>query len=256
VTAAGARTPVSKNIADGVHLVSASFVNCYLLEDERGLTLVDTGLPAMWGQLMDAVTELGFSPGDISAVVLTHAHFDHTGCAARAQQELSLPIWAHAEDHYVAAHPYRYRRQRPAIFYPLRYPRAIPILGSMAKAGAFKVRGVRGVQPLTPDSVLDVPGRPRIVFTPGHTAGHCALHLADRRTVLTGDALVTLDPYTGFTGPQIVARAATADTAQALASLDALAATGAQVVLPGHGEPWRTGIQAAVDHAKTHHTTE
>lgn len=247
---------LTKGVADGVHLVSASFVNCYLLEDESGLTLVDTGLPAMWPVLTAALGELGYAPGDISAVVLTHAHFDHIGCAARAKAELGVPVFAHPDDHYVAAHPYRYKRQRPAILYPLRYPRAIRILGSMARSGAFAVKGVSALMSLTPGSVLDVPGRPRIVFTPGHTAGHCALHLADRSTLITGDALVTLDPYTGFTGPQIIAKAATADTTQALASLDALAATRAQTVLPGHGEIWRHGIQAAVDHAKTHHTDE
>ena len=32
------------------------------------------------------------------------------------------------------------------------------------------------------------PGRPRVVFTPGHTYGHCALHLPDRDVLLTGDA--------------------------------------------------------------------
>ncbi|HYP44719.1 MAG TPA: MBL fold metallo-hydrolase [Propionibacteriaceae bacterium] len=245
-----------KNVADGVHLVSASFVNCYLLEDERGVTLVDTGLPGMWPELTSALAQLNHTLADLRAVVLTHAHFDHTGCAARVQQELDLPIYAHPDDHYIAAHPYRYRRQRPAIMYPLRYPRSIKILGAMARAGAFKVKGVSGLAPLTPNAVLDVPGRPRVVFSPGHTAGHCGLHLADRSTVITGDALVTLDPYTGFTGPQIVARAATADTPQALASLDALAATRAATVLPGHGEVWRAGIQAAVDHAKTHHTNE
>lgn len=247
---------LTKDVSDGVHLVSASFVNCYLLEDERGVTLVDTGLPAMWPDLVSALGELNYTPDDISAVVLTHAHFDHTGCAARVKAELSVPVYAHNDDHYVAAHPYRYKRQRPAIVYPLRYPRAVKILGSMARAGAFAVKGVTGLMSLTPGAVLEVPGRPRIVFTPGHTAGHCALHLADRSTVITGDALVTLDPYTGFTGPQIVARAATADTEQALASLDALAATRAQTVLPGHGELWRDGIQAAVDHAKIHHTDE
>ena len=47
-----------------------------------------------------------------------------------------------------------------------------------------------------------------------------------------------------------------ADTPRALASLDALAATRAATVLPGHGEVWRAGVQAAVDHAKTHHTDE
>jgi len=247
---------LTRSVADGVHLVSSAYVNCFLIEDENGLTLIDTGLPAMWDELVQGLAELNHTVTDLAAVVLTHAHFDHTGCAARLVQELSLPVWAHPDDHYIAAHPYRYAHERARTLYPLRYPRSVRILGAMARAGALRVRGVRALQALQPGTVLDVPGRPRIVFTPGHTAGHCALHLADRRTVLTGDALVTLDPYTGFTGPQIVARAATADSAQALASLDALTETRAQFVLPGHGDPWLDGVEAAVAHAKTHHTDE
>ncbi len=247
---------LTKNVADGVHLISAAYVNCYVIEDENGACLIDTGLPSMWSHLEEALAELNLRPAELKAIVLTHAHFDHTGCAARAQEQLKIPIWAHAADHYIAAHPYRYEHEKPRLLYPLRYPGGVRILATMAKAGALRVRGVRDLLPLLPDTVLDVPGRPRVVFTPGHTAGHCALHLADRSTVLTGDALVTLDPYTGNTGPQIVARAATADSARALASLAALAATRAQTVLPGHGDPWLTGIQPAVDHALTHHTDE
>ena len=86
--------------------------------------------------------------------------------------------------------------------------------------------------------------------TPGHTLGHCALHLPDRDAVFAGDAIVTLDPYTGRTGPRLVARAATVDSERNLASLDALAATGARVVLTGHGEPWTRGVEAAVEAAR------
>ena len=244
------------DVADGIHRVSSSYVNCYLVQDEQGVTLVDTGLPATWKELTDGLAELGVTFSDLTAIVLTHAHFDHTGCAARAQQERNVPIWCHVDDHYIAAHPYRYKHEKSRLLYPLRYPRGVKILTTMARAGALKVPGVRGLRPLQPGQVLDVPGRPSVIFTPGHTAGHCALHFEDRRTVITGDALVTLDPYTGYTGPQIVARAATADSAQALASLDTLAATAADTVLPGHGEPWHDGIAAAVAHAKTHHTNE
>jgi glyoxylase-like metal-dependent hydrolase (beta-lactamase superfamily II) len=53
--------------------------------------------------------------------------------------------------------------------------------------------------------------------------------------VIAGDAIVTLNPHAAKTGPQIVAGAATADSARALASLDALAATRADTVLCGHG---------------------
>jgi glyoxylase-like metal-dependent hydrolase (beta-lactamase superfamily II) len=247
---------LTRDVADGVHLVSAAYVNCYLIEDESGVTLVDTGLPSMWDELTEALELLGHGLTDVTDIVLTHAHFDHVGCAARAKSELRVPIWAHPDDHYLAAHPYRYRHEKPRLSYPFRYPGGLRILTAMARAGALRVRGVRGLRSLPAGTVLDVPGRPRVVFTPGHTAGHCALHLADRSAVLSGDALVTLDPYTGNTGPQIVAGAATADSAQALASLDLLAATRAQTVLPGHGDPWRDGVHAAVEHARTHHTDD
>ena len=89
-----------------------------------------------------------------------------------------------------------------------------------------------------------------MVPTPGHTLGHCALHFRERDAVIAGDAIVTLDPYTGRTGPRIVARAATADSERALATLDALAETGARTVLVGHGEPWLGGAEAAVERAR------
>ncbi|MFJ6679420.1 hypothetical protein ACIQLK_09890 [Microbacterium sp. NPDC091382] len=61
---------------------------------------------------------------------------------------------------------------------------------------------------------------------------------------------MTLDPYTGISGPQIVADAATADGAAAVRSLDRLQRTEAAVVLPGHGEPWTRGIAAAAHQAR------
>jgi glyoxylase-like metal-dependent hydrolase (beta-lactamase superfamily II) len=64
--------------------------------------------------------------------------------------------------------------------------------------------------------------------------------------VIAGDAIVTLNPYTGRRGPQIVAGAATADSRRALDSLDELAKTGARTVLVGHGDPWTGGAEHAV----------
>jgi glyoxylase-like metal-dependent hydrolase (beta-lactamase superfamily II) len=95
-----------------------------------------------------------------------------------------------------------------------------------------------------------VPGSPRIVPTPGHTLGHVALHFPDRDAVIAGDAVVMLDPYTARRGPRLVARAATADVERNMATLDALAATGARVVLTGHGEPWTSGAEAIVEAAR------
>ena len=98
--------------------------------------------------------------------------------------------------------------------------------------------------------VLPVPGEPQVVFTPGHTHGHCALHLPSHDAIIAGDAVVTLDPYTGRRGPRIVAAAATVDTQRNLDTLDALAQTGAGTVLVGHGDPWRQGAAAIVAQAR------
>ncbi|RKQ36947.1 MBL fold metallo-hydrolase [Kocuria tytonis] len=240
-----------RNVAPGIHMIQNHNVNCYLLEDAEGLTLVDAGLPRVWNELGWAIRELGRTPEDLKALVLTHAHFDHVGIAAKLVSRLGVPVYAHRDERHLAAHPYSYAHESPTALYPLRHPRAVPVLASMLAGGAAAVRGVSVSRDLTVGDTVPVPGRPRVVFTAGHTYGHCALHVPEADAVLSGDALVTLDPYTGLTGPRIVAGAATADAEMAVASLDALAATGAGVVLPGHGDPWRRGAALAASEARS-----
>ncbi len=235
-------------MAPGVHWLEHAHVNCYLIEEGDEVTLVDAGLPAVHPYLMAALEVIGRRPSDVAALVLTHAHFDHIGAARRLQEELGCVVHVHPNDEYLLRHPYSYLHERPRVLYPLRYPRALPVLGAMAAAGALRVKGMDGASVLTAGEV-DVPGRPVVIETPGHTFGHCALHLPDRGVLISGDALVTLDPYTGEEGPRIVAGAATADSALAIGSLRRLEETEAGVVLPGHGEPFRGGIRAAVRRA-------
>ncbi|AWB86257.1 MBL fold metallo-hydrolase [Mycetocola zhujimingii] len=246
----GRRPTLTRNVAPGVHRLEHAYVNCYLIEEGDAVTLVDAAFPSTWAPLLLALDEIGRSRRDIEAVVLTHAHFDHLGFAARAQAELRVPIWVNRADEHLAAHPYHYQRERTPFVYPLKYPAAIPVLAGMTAAGALTVKGVEKVEYLPENGVLDVPGRPEIVFTPGHTFGHTALHLPERGALLSGDALVTLDPYKGTRGAQIIAGAATADSAMALDTLSALADTDAELVLPGHGEPWTGGVRRAVDAAR------
>jgi glyoxylase-like metal-dependent hydrolase (beta-lactamase superfamily II) len=97
---------------------------------------------------------------------------------------------------------------------------------------------------------IDIPGRPRAVHAPGHTAGSAALLLEDRRILFTGDVLCTKNPLTGRPGPQIMPSGLNEDTAEALRSLDTLTGATADVILPGHGDPYRDGVPAAVAAAK------
>lgn len=241
---------LTRDVAPGIHLLAHAYVNLYLIEDDDGVTLVDTAFPDTWAHLLRALDAIGRAPEEVRAVVLTHGHFDHVGSAARAARELGVPVHVHPDDAEIARHPYSYRRERTPFAYPLRYGRAIPVVAAMAAAGALRVEGVDGVADIAAGP-LDVPGRPVAIPTPGHTDGHVALHLPDRDALITGDALVTLDPYTGRTGCRIVAGAATADSGRALRSLAALEETDARLVLPGHGAPWRNGIRSAVSAARS-----
>ncbi|WP_227497263.1 MBL fold metallo-hydrolase [Planctomonas psychrotolerans] len=236
----------TRNVAEGIHRLEHAYVNVYLVEDGADITIVDTGFPATWPLVERALAVLGRTTSDVVAIALTHAHFDHLGFAAHASADLGVPIWTHEREEYIARHPYRYDHEKNRFLYPLLHPRSLPILVRMAGAGALSVPGVTGLHRWQPGDTVDIPGRPHVVFSPGHTFGHSALFFPDRDALLTGDALVTLNPYTGSRGPQIVSGAATADSAEALRSLRALADTEAGTVLPGHGEPWRGGIEAAV----------
>lgn len=235
------------NVADGVHRIEDAYCNWYLLEDGDRLTIVDAGVPTSWDSLTKALKLLGRASGDVAAVVLTHGHFDHIGFAERARRELGVPVWAPEDDVPLTRHPLQYGRDRSPLAYAWR-PGARPIMAALLRNRAFFPTPIAEVRRYRfGDGALPVPGSPVVCATPGHTLGHCALELRERGVVIAGDALVTLDPYTGATGPRLVARAATADPERAFRSLDAIARTGAAVVLPGHGEPWRQGAEAAVE---------
>ena len=233
-----------RDIAPGVHLVEDGYVNWYLVEEGDSLTLVDAGTPAGWGRLEQAVQELGRKLADIEALVLTHAHYDHVGFAERARRTLGIPVWLHRDDASLAKHPAIFRTERLPVAY-LKDSGLRRIALSFLRDRAFFARPVTNTLPYEGEGPVDVPGRPTVVFTPGHTRGHCALHLPDRGLVIAGDAIVTLDPYTGRSGPRLVAKAATNDTEQALRSLDKIGALDAGVVAVGHGDPFTGGASEA-----------
>ncbi|HEV2076054.1 MAG TPA: MBL fold metallo-hydrolase [Thermoleophilaceae bacterium] len=242
---------IETNVVDGVHRVEDAHTNWYLLEEGGRLTVVDTGVPSSWQSLNEAVRVLGTGLDRIEAVVLTHGHFDHLGFAERARAELGVPVWVHENDVPLTRRPRQYGHERTPFYYFATQLRAAPIVATFVRERAWWPTPVAEVRRYEGGGTLPVPGSPQVVFTPGHTLGHCSLHLAERDAVIAGDAIVTLNPYRATRGPQIVSGAATVDSERALASLDALAETGARTVLTGHGEPWRDGAEAAVARARS-----
>ena len=232
-------------VADGVHRFGTRMVNWYLVERGGGITLVDAGMRGYWPQLTRALRNLGRKVEEVEAVVLTHAHADHVGFAHQVKANSDATVWVHERD----AEP-GLRRFPPFRLY-LR-PTAWPLLAHGLRNGLLATRDAAEVRTFTGGEVLDVPGRPRVHHLPGHTRGNCALALADASVVFSGDALVTFDPYRRRRGPRLLIKGVNEDNDQARASLDRLAELNAGVLLPGHGQPWRDGVAAAVAEARRH----
>ena len=95
-------------------------------------------------------------------------------------------------------------------------------------------------------ALLDLPGSPKVILAPGHTPGSAVLLVESHRAAFTGDALVTWNALTGRSGPQVMPAGLNRDTPQALRSLDVLTGLSADVLLPGHGDPWTDGAEEAV----------
>jgi glyoxylase-like metal-dependent hydrolase (beta-lactamase superfamily II) len=184
---------------------------------------------------------MGRSLADVRAVLLTHGHSDHIGFAERMRSERGTPVMVHEADAALA------RGEVPSPATGAGPIRLLPMLGFLwfaLRSGGLRTTPLQEVATFGAGATLDVPGSPRVVLTPGHTPGSAVLHVDALDAVFAGDALSTLAVTTGARGPQIAPY--TADAELALASLDALAEIPARWVLPGHGDAWDGGTEAAV----------
>ncbi len=236
-------------VAEGIHRLTRGVVNFYLIEDGGRLTLVDAGAPGDWDLLVRAVGSLGRALDHVEAVLLTHAHSDHTGFAERARTEAHAVVWIHAAD-AESARTGKVSKNEAGVGRYLLRPEAYRTLFGLTRRKGLKIVPVHEVSAFGDGETLELPGSPRVVHAPGHTEGSCAILFESRRALVTGDVLATRNPLTGRTGPQIAPDGLNRDSAQALRSLDSLASLPADVLLPGHGDPWTGTPAQAVRAAK------
>lgn len=232
-------------VSDRVHRLGDRYVNWYVIEDGGRLTVLDAGFPAHWPQLPALLATIGRTLGDVDAVLLTHAHADHLGSAERLRRDSNARVLVHPADADAARAGGAVPPTREMLGAMLR-PFFARYVVHIVRAGGTKIPPLAEVSSFADGERLDVPGRPLVVHTPGHSPGECVLHLEDRDVLFSGDALVTLDTATGYVGPSLLTPPFVRDPDEALASLARIEAIAAGTMLPGHGEPWRGGVAEAV----------
>jgi glyoxylase-like metal-dependent hydrolase (beta-lactamase superfamily II) len=248
-----ARDTEPVHVADGVVRLGTDLVNWYLVEDGGKVTIVDAGAPKYRPQLERGLAFLGRSTGDVEALILTHGHADHIGFAEPVRAELSIPVYVHSDDAKLTTTGKAFGKKEASMLPYLRYRHAWKLLGHLGTSGMPKP--VQSVTTFQDGDVLDVPGRPRVLHTPGHTTGHVVFALEDRKLLIMGDLLCELNPLTGERGPQLLPRAFNVSSATMLDSLSTIEGVDAETLVFGHGDPWRGGTAEAVRLARARGTT-
>ena len=82
---------------------SLNHINLYLLEDDHGWWVVDTGLPlddvtSLWHEIFSS--ELGQKP--VVGVICTHMHPDHIGQALMITEHFRCPLYMTRTEYYQA----------------------------------------------------------------------------------------------------------------------------------------------------------
>jgi len=235
-------------IAGGVYRLGTRWVNFYLVAEGAEFTLIDAGYPGYWRYLSAAIEALGAGPEAIRAVIVTHHHADHAGTAERLRSTAGSRVLVGEGDAWIVAGKYPSHASPGFYRQSSIRPSGIRFLAHSAVAGGAKYRPVLSLEAFTRDETLDLPGRPRVIHTPGHTAGHYSVALPERGVLLSGDALATFDYVTGKHGLGL--HRLNDDREIALASLDRLDAVDAELVLPAHGEPWTGDSSRALEIAR------
>lgn len=213
-------------------------MNCYLIEEEDGITLIDACMPFVAKGILAAIQATG---KPLTRILLTHAHDDHIGAVSYLKEKFPLVKIGMSRrdaailqgDHSLLPHEVQ-----------------TPLKGGLPKKALF-----------TPDFLIedqDRIGSLIALASPGHTPGHLAFLETTSNTLIAGDAFQTKGglavsghmkwkfPFPAF---------ATWHTPTAISSAEKLLKLNPSVLVVGHGpalllpSPF---ISFAISEAKQH----
>jgi metallo-beta-lactamase class B len=204
--------------------VGPAALSSILIETEDGLILVDGGLPQSAALIEANIKSVGFDPMQISAILVSHAHFDHVGGVAALQRLTGARVYTSVEG-LNGLKSGQLQSDDPQFLYGPEYT-SFPAIENVAALADGEVLTIGGVEISA-------------VYTPGHTPGgtswsweSCALGTC--YDVVYADSLtaVSAEGYRFSEGPA---------ANQLIESADALSKLDCDILLSPH--PFFFGLQ-------------
>jgi len=238
-------SPAILEIAEGVHWLPLHGANAYFVGSGESWALIDAGFPGSAATIAAGALGLCGAIGHPGSILITHGHPDHVGGAVGLADSWGVPIMAPTGELPFIDGTALYPEPLVALLARVLPRRAMDALVRRSDLGD-------AVRPFDPRA--GVPGLPDWVCvpTPGHTPGHVAFFRPGDRTLIAGDAVLTMawssrlgGDGAGWlwdlmrrrprlSGPPTVV---TCDWHEAAASVAALAELDPWILASGHGTP-------------------
>jgi glyoxylase-like metal-dependent hydrolase (beta-lactamase superfamily II) len=230
-------------------------VNSYAIRGDDGVTLVDPGWADERSEqlLLSSLRQLGYTPGDVLRILVTHAHWDHYSRAISWQRRYGAAVFLGRQEHHTIE---AFEEVEGA------YPVQATLLRRAGAAGLAKTIAELELEPYE----RDVPFGPPDVWledgdqvdcggtliavraTPGHTRGHVVFEDREHGLLFSGDHI--LPRIT----PSIALERAPEELPlrSYLASLRLFTTLPESRMLPAHGQVTTT-VKARVHELLDHH---
>jgi glyoxylase-like metal-dependent hydrolase (beta-lactamase superfamily II) len=210
-------------IIENVYLVPGVVANPYVIVDEDGLTLIDTGLPHNEKKILSFIVGLGRSGPELKRIIITHSDLDHIGSLAALQKLTGARTYASRIEAESIAKGHPSRQIKSSGFSLMRL--AFSLLRPFMKVKPFQVDEI-----VSDGQVLPALGGLNVVETSGHSPGHISLFAPTVGVLFSGDSLVTDENVIHGSRPGL-----TWDEAKAREAESRQMAIGARIVCSGHG---------------------
>jgi glyoxylase-like metal-dependent hydrolase (beta-lactamase superfamily II) len=231
-------------------------VNVYLLRDGEHFTLIDTGLQTDESRqaLNQKLEALKVPVERINRILITHIHPDHFGLAGELRDRSGAELVIHRLE--VSLMEPRYARAEDLVHDVAEWLSkngVPPAEAEFLKSASMAAREFVSV--VEPDTLLEGAERLpadgseiEVIWTPGHSPGHCCFHWPARGVLFSGDHLLTkISPNIGL-HPQSGAD----PLDDYIFSLQRIRRLEVDTVLPAHGDPFRDH-RSRVDDIIRHH---
>jgi hydroxyacylglutathione hydrolase len=162
-----------------VPILPMMMLQSHIVRDQETI-IVDTGNPGSAATILAAMKKHQIAPKDVSLILITHSHLDHSGGAAELQKALNVPIAMHHLEQTYVENGTRLPLT-PKNWFGKLFKKSSLIKQPVEK---FKVNIVlEGGEDLKPYGV-----DARVIFTPGHTPGSISVMLGNQE-MIAGDVV-------------------------------------------------------------------